>query len=356
MRRLIFAYILAASTLVQVQVPAYAQVLAYEAFGAALDSLREQAGIPALSAAIVDDKRIVWERAYGFQDIGNLIATRTDTPFNADGLTQLFTASMAMRCTEERRLSLDDRVGDFNVETSEPDASIRQLLTHTFGPPETLSFALRPSRLAPMWPIVRACARDSYRETFANLLRRLAMFDSVPGPNIVNIRSPAEGVPDREDVERYRAVLARRALPYAVDGRGRVSNGRYPSNAASLTPASGLVTTVRDLAKFDIALRDGVLISDDTLDEAWRTPVGSAGAPLPHGIGWFVQNYHGEKVVWQFGEGDDASSSLMITLPRRGLTLIVMANSDRMVRPFSLDEGDVSRSPFARVFLNLFVR
>jgi hypothetical protein len=77
---------------------------------------------------------------------------------------------------------------------------------------------------------------------------------------------------------------------------------------------------------------------------------------MPHGIGWFVQRYNGEKVVWQFGMGEDASSCLMITLPRREVTLIVMANSDRMVRPFSLEEGDVSLSPFARVFLNLFVR
>ena len=354
MLRRLFVCTIAAS--IFVQAPARAQVLVYEVLGGYLDSLREQAGIPGLAAAIVDDDRIVWERAYGLQDVGRVIATRTDTPFNADGLTQTFTAAMAMRCAEERRLSLDDHVGDFNIQTPEPDASIRQLLTHTSGPPESPSFELRPSRLEPMWPIVRACAMDSYRETFANLLVRLAMMDSVPGPNIINVKPPAEGVPDPKDVERYKAVLGRRALPYRVNDRGRASGGDFPSSAATLTPSSGLVTTVRDLAKFDIALREGIVVEAETLDEAWTRPVGSGGARLPHGIGWFVQNYHGEKVVWQFGVGENASSSLMITLPGRGVTLIVMANSDRMVRPFSLEEGDVSRSPFARVFLNLFVR
>jgi hypothetical protein len=118
------------------------------------------------------------------------------------------------------------------------------------------------------------------------------------------------------------------------------------------------VTTVRDLAKFDIALRarQGFLVEAGTLAAAWNPPADSAGRALPHGVGWFVQHYNGEKVVWQFGAGEDASSSLMITLPRRGLTLILMANSDRLVRPFSLDEGDVSLSPFARMFLKLFVR
>ena len=56
-------------------VPAQAQVLVYEVFGAYLDSLRDQAGIPGLAAAIVDTKGIIWERAYGRQNIGNALAT-----------------------------------------------------------------------------------------------------------------------------------------------------------------------------------------------------------------------------------------------------------------------------------------
>ena len=47
-----------------------AQGIVYEVFGAYLDSLRDQAGIPGLAAAIVDTNGIVWERAYGRQDIG----------------------------------------------------------------------------------------------------------------------------------------------------------------------------------------------------------------------------------------------------------------------------------------------
>ena len=343
------------ATLLLVYVPAPAQGIVYDVFGAYLDSLREQAGIPGLAAVIVDKDRIVWEGAYGRQDIGRALPTRTDTPFNADGLTQVFTAAMVLRCTEERRLSLDDRTGDFKVVTSERDATIRQLLTHTSGAPNSLTFALRPERLAPLWPIVRACAVDSYRETFADLLTRLGMFDSVPGPNIIHVVPPAEGVPDRDEVARYTDTLQRRALPYAVDNRGRVSDGEYPESAAVLTPSSGLVTTVRDLAKFDLALRGG-FVFPETLAEAWSAPADSAGRPLPHGLGWFVQTYRGEKVVWQFGVGENASSSLMITLPARGLTLIIMANSDRLVRSFRLGDGDVSLSPFARLFLSLFVR
>ncbi len=84
--------------------PARAQDFVYEVFGAYLESLRDQAGIPGLAAAIVDVNGIVWEGAYGRQDIGRAIATRTDTPFRADGLTQMMTAVMILRCAEEGRL------------------------------------------------------------------------------------------------------------------------------------------------------------------------------------------------------------------------------------------------------------
>jgi CubicO group peptidase (beta-lactamase class C family) len=340
-----------------VGVPAGAQTtLVYEVFGAYFDSLRQQAGIPGAALAVVGRDRILWERAYGAQDVDRFIAARTDTPFNADGLTQTITAVMSLQCADERRLALDDTIGDFRVDTSEPDATIHQLLTHTSGAPGRLSFAYRPERLAPLWRILRTCKVDSYRESFARLLRQLGMFDSVPGANIVTVTRGEEGVPTPDDVARYTAVLERRATPYAIDGRGRATAARYPDGAFALTPASGLVTTVRDLAKFDLALKEGLLVTPGTLAAAWSAPGDVSGAPLPHATGWFVQQFGGEQVVWQFGMTEDTSSSLMITLPARGLTLIVMANSDRLVRQYSPKDGDITLSPFARLFLNTFVR
>ena len=343
------------TVLLCLSVPAHGQVLVYEVFGAYLDSLRDQAGIPGLAAVIVDSNRIVWERAYGRQDVDSALATRGDTPFNADGLTQIITATMVLRCAEERRLSLDDRVSALGVPTPEPDASVRQILTHTSGARDNLTFALRPERLAPLWPIVRTCALDSYREIFANLLHRTGMFDSVPGPNIIDLAPRSEGVPDPADVDRYAAILKRRATPYAVDARKRAVRSSYPSSTAELTPATGLVTTVRDLAKFDLALKKGILLDAETIEQAWSVPTVN-GTPLPHGMGWFVQRYNGEKVVWQFGMAQDASSSLMISLPARGLTMILMANSDGLMKLYSPANGDVTLSPFARLFLNLFAR
>jgi CubicO group peptidase (beta-lactamase class C family) len=331
-----------------------ADELLFDRFGDYVDALRAQAGIPGLAVTIAGRTDILWEHASGLQDVERSIAARPDTPFEIDGLTQIFTAAAVLRCAEEGRLSLDDPIAIYKRGAAEPSATLRQLLTHTSGPPDALAFAYRPQRLEPLSSTIRVCTGDSYRETFANLFDRFAMVDSVPGADIVTLEPPAEGVPPPAAKARYADILSRLAPGYVVDRRGRATlSGQTPP---PLTPFDGLISTARDLARFDLALRNGALLRDETLAAAWRPALGRDHLPLPHGIGWFVQSYNGEPVVWQFGLSDNASSSLLITLPTRGLTVILLANSDGLTKAYTLAAGDVSVSPFARVFLGLFAR
>ena len=334
-----------------VRTPVYVQDLTFDAFSDYLESLRVQAGIPGLSVAVVGTNDILWEGAFGEQDLQRAVATRTDTPFHLDGVTQVFTASLVLRCVEEGRLSLDDKIGQFTSGSPDASASIHDVLTHTTASAGGLQFAYRPERLEPLSFAVTACTGESFRETLGKLLDRLGMSDSVPGPDVIHMVPTAEYVPP---VERYRNVLARLATPYASDSQGRPGASQYP--ATTLTPAAGLISTVRDFAKFDLALRNGILLLDETLALAWGPPVGHDGQPLPHGLGWFVQTYNGEPVVWQFGVGDNASSSLVAIAPKRGLTMILLANSDGLAKPFALAAGDLTLSPFARLFLEMFIR
>jgi CubicO group peptidase (beta-lactamase class C family) len=317
-------------------------------FGDYVESLRSQAGIPGLAAVIVDNTDIIWERAFGKQDIARSIATRTDTPFHLDDLTQVWTATLVLRCVEEGRLSLDDPIGQYAPASSEPNATLRQLLTFTTGPPGNLVFAYNPNRLDPLQFAVQACTGVSFRESLANQLDLLAMVDSVPGPDVIHLMPAADGFPDPAAVARYTSVLARLATPYAGSSVSHYS-------ATTLTPESGLISTVLDMAQFFLGLWQGVLLRPDTIAVAWSPPLSGTGQPLPHGIGWFVQSYNGQTVVWQFGAGDNGSSSMAVSLPGRGLTLLMLANSTGLVKPFPLAGGDLTTSPFGRLFLGLFV-
>ena len=331
-----------------------AQYLVLRSLGEYFESLRVQAGIPGLAASIVGPDDVIWEQAFGRQDNERSFAARTDTPFHLDGLTQVFTAALVLRCVEEGRLSLDDRIGLFNPDSPDAKATIRQILTHTSGASDGLAFAYRLDRLDPLAEAVKACTGDSFRETLANLLDRLAMTDSVPGPDIAHPELLTEGVLAPSAVRRYEKVLERLATPYAVSPRGQASPSQYLTT--TLTPGSGLISTVRDFAQFDLALKKGVLLRPETLAEIRRPPLGPNGLRLPHGLGWFVQTYNDETIVWQFGVSTNASSSLVVTVPARGITLVLLANSDGLVKPFALTTGNLTASPFVRLFLGLVVR
>ena len=326
--------------------------LLFERFDRYVEALRTQAGIPGLAAVIVGENDILWERAAGLQDVERAIPARSDTPFQIDGLTQLVTATLVLQCAEQGGVSLDAPISAFDTGTTDGNATIAQILTHTSGSPLSPLVAYRPERIEWLKSVVRACTGDSFRETVANQLDRLAMRDSVPGADVVYLAPPAEGVPEATQVDRYKAVLERLATSYIVRRPGQAIATAHPAKTLSAT--AGLISTVRDLAQFDLALRKGLLVRPDTLALAWSAPPAADALAARHGLGWFVQTYKGETIVWQFGVSE-ASSSLVVTVPGRGLTLILLANSDGLVAPFPLSAGDVTISPFARVFLSVAI-
>ncbi len=318
-----------------------------------LDALRVQAGIPGLAAAIVGPTDVSWEGMFGKQDVERNIATRVDTPFQLDGTTQAFVATLAMRCAWSGWLSLDDPVSKFNAASPDAGATLRQLLTHTTLGPGGLTFSYRPERMAPVAAAVAGCTDSSFRWGVSAFYDRMAMVDSVPGVDVIKLTAPQESFIDAA-LQHYADVVRRLAVPYAVDSRGRASASSYV--ASTLTPASGMVSTVRDLEQFDLAIKSGFALAEEWRTLAWTPPLDGKGQPLPHGYGWFVQSYGGSRIVWQYGVSDNASSSMIITLPQRGLTLILLANSSGLARPFDLSAGDVTVSPFARLFLSIFQR
>jgi CubicO group peptidase (beta-lactamase class C family) len=318
--------------------------LVLDRFASYLESLRAQAAIPGLAASIVGSRDIMWERGFGRQNVERSVQVSPITPFHLDGVTQIVTASLVLRrCVEEKGLSLDEPLAG---------ATLRQLLSHTSQQSNGLVFAYDLNRLDALAPVVATCTGESFRRSVADLLERMAMPDSVPGPDAATL--PPSDDFDQRTIDRYKRVMDRLATGYTVNTQGTVATSSYSQR--TLTPWSGLVTTVRDFAQFDLALKKGVLLSKDSIwQAAWKAPVGANGRPLPHGLGWFVQSYNGELVVWQFGSGN-ASSSMVVMIPNRGLTLILLANSTGLTKGFSLTAGDVSVSPFAKAFLNTFLR
>lgn len=326
-----------------------AQHLPFLLFERYLEPLRIQAGIPGLSAAVVQDGQILWERGFGHRDIESSQPATPDTPYPIADLTQVFTATLLLHCVERGVLDFDDPIGKWLPHVEAPGMTLRQMLTH--AAPGLPGYRYAPSRFALLARPVEACFDQPFRRLIAHeVFDRLSMTTAVPGYDIATAPADLRELFDEAAIARYVAVLQRVATPYRVDKRGRATPSELPP--AAVDGAHGLIASVRDLAEFDKGLP--VHLRADSLALSW-TNATQNGLPTPFGLGWFVQTYNGEKLVWHFGHFPDASSALILKVPGRRLTLILAANSDGLSAPFSLNEGDVTSSLFARTFLRLFL-
>lgn len=124
---------------------------------------------------------------------------------------------------------------------------------------------------------------------------------------------------------------------------------------ASATPSQGVEASVEDLARFASAVERGPLLSARSRSEMFRPARAPTGRALPSAPGWFVQYLGGEEARWHFGQ-DAGASALLLMLPRRRLTLAVLARTDRLSAPFWLQMGDVRWSPVAAAFMSAWPR
>src|SRR5688572_3660975 len=114
-----------------------------------LEALRQQAGIPGLSAAVVQDGELVWERGFGFEDVEARVRATPDTPYHAGGLSQTLAAVLLLQCVEQRRLALDTSVASYGVTLPEEGATLRHVLSHSSAAaPAGSAYQFSPERYA----------------------------------------------------------------------------------------------------------------------------------------------------------------------------------------------------------------
>lgn len=330
--------------------PSSAQSLDYSLFERTLDALRIEAGVPAISAVIVQDGRIAWTSGLGKQDLESNIPARADTPYVIGPLAQTLGTTLLLRkCVDQSYLETSDRVVRWTPSYPEPETTVGELLSHT-SLDKTFRYA--PSRLSALIGVFEECAGGKYPQSLGQeLFDLLAMINSVPGQTLNAPTADEVAMFDPGRLARYRDILQRVAIPYRMINRRPVRN-------AELTPAridfaQGVVASALDLAQFDLAYDRGFLAPATrllALSQAFAN-----GRALPTGLGWFVQAYNSEPIAWQFGVVENAYSSLMVKVPNRRLTLILLANSDGLTAPFGLEAGDVTASIFAKTFLRTFL-
>lgn len=326
-----------------------AQVFPYQIFERYLEPLAQQIGMPGLSALILRNGRIEWEKGYGYQDVENRVPATAETPYPIGGVTQAMTGVLVGICIDRHQLDVDDPIRKWAPAFPIPNATVRQVLAHA----SEGRYQYDPAQYTALTSVVEGCSGLPYRQAAATeILNRLAMTSSVPGLDLARPEGQAaRELFDAAPLARYADLLRRAAVPYRLD-RGRAVRSEYPTYG--LDASGGLVSTAFDLAKFEAAVDAGVPLSSSTLNQMWSGATFN-GLTMPTGLGWFVQTSSGTRLVWSFGHIPDAASALILKMPHKRLTLILLANSPGLAAGYGLEQSDVTTSPFVKIFLRLFL-
>jgi len=100
----------------------------------AVTAVLTSTGAPSASIAIVWDGRIVYEQAYGSARVTPPAPATSTMRYSIGSVSKQFTATAVLLLAEEKRLSLDDKIGKWLPDlTRANDVSIHQLLSMTAG-------------------------------------------------------------------------------------------------------------------------------------------------------------------------------------------------------------------------------
>jgi len=319
----------------------------------AVASIREALRIPALSAAVVKDGELIWAKGFGTANLEEDIAATAATPYGLASVTKPFAAFLLMKLVESGQLSLDTPAIEFGIDLGDDRITIRHLLSHTSEGVPGAQYRYSGNR----YSMLTAVIEQLYGDTFRAVLRReilapLQMDDTalnVGGCGLSYFTSQlAADDPERAVLHVYDEA----AVPYQYDDRYNVYPVPVPTYANA---AAGLISNVIDLARFAAAIEDDVLVSVETKEAMFTPTTLNSGRPGPYGLGWSTEVVDGTRLVWHYGYG--AYSALFLMVPDRDLTLIALANTQNLSRPFGLGGSDVSvlASPVALAFYKAFV-
>jgi CubicO group peptidase (beta-lactamase class C family) len=325
-----------------------------------LAALKTEHKLPGLAVVVVRDGKIVWERAYGYAYLDDEVKMTTDTPMWIASVTKPLVAALFVRLEAQKKISLDDRINDVpewtelcewlggsgisygkNLRCAAP-ITIRDILQHRVNGTPGVQFLYNPIVFSRLSRYLEHKFGGSVRDVEGrqNRMARL-MEQEVLGP--AKMRRTMSSQWQGEKV----GVFFDMALGYGVEDGDWVTRVRPERHLAG---GAGVVGTVLDLARFDIALDRGLIVRDP--ERLFTPPRRPEGTPSPYAYGWYVQHLDGERLVWHSGWDPEAGfSALYVKLPDRDLTFIALANGEGLWWGNPPDGAAIEGSPFARAFL-----
>ena len=294
---------------------------------------------------LAKDGEVLMTKAVGIANRDFDAPVTLDTKFNLGSMNKMMTAVACLQLVEQGKLSLDDPISkhlaeDWLPKVDKSKVKVRHLLTHTSGLGSFFTEEWDRSsralyRSVDDWkPVVRdetlafePGTQWSYSNT--GMLIAGAIVEKASGTDYyAYVREHITGPAGMTNTDCYEVdkVNRRLAVGYekevGADGSVTWHNNLY-QHVVRGGPAGGGYSTVEDLFRFDRALRGGKLLTQESLDQLWRTyPELSDDR---YGLGFVVERSPVGTIVGHSGGFNGISAVLSMYLDA-GYTIAVMSN------------------------------
>ena len=257
---------------------------------------------PGATVLVVQDGKPAVSRGYGYADLEARVAVTPATNFRLASVTKQFTAAAILLLVEDGRLKLDDPVRRWlpTLPDAAADITIRHLLTHTSGlidyedvMPADTALQLHDSdvlRLLESQDRLYFAPGTNYRYSNSGYALLALIVGRASGHDFasflrVRIFLPL-GMANTVAHEDGVSMIAHRAYGYSATAAG------WTRTDQSLTSAvlgdGGIYSSIDDLAKWDAALYDDRLLSDDSRRLAFQAATPTDDPDIAYGFGWRI--------------------------------------------------------------------
>jgi CubicO group peptidase (beta-lactamase class C family) len=326
------------------------------------NKVREDWNVPGFAVAIVKDDKVIFAKGYGVRELGKSERVDENTQFAIASNSKAFTtAALAILIDEKKIGGWDDKVSKYlpEFELYDPyvtrELTVRDLVSHRSGL-DTFSGDLlwyeTTYTTDEMLRRVRFLKpKSSFRSQFGyqNLMFAAAgkIVEKVSG------KSWSEFVKERiltplamtRTTTSVKDLKENFSLPHNESG-GKL-RALHLGNVDGAVAAAGLNSSVKDLANW-LRLQLGrgsfegkQIFSRERSAEMWSAAMPLSVNPFPAkdaptrlfsavGLGWFLNDYRGRKVV-SHGGGLDGMISQTAMMPEENLGLVVLTNSETPV-------------------------
>ena len=326
--------------------PAYAAAL--QRIEDKLEAKRNEYGIPGVSLVIVKDDQIIYLKGLGYKDLEKKVPVTPDTQFAIGSATKAFTALTVLMAQDEKRLSLADSpkkyLPYFHMYDPDTDKNItlRDLLSHSSGLNRTdlamITGKLTRAELIEVAGQAKPTAKLHEKFQYQNIMFVAAGEAAATAERSTWDRLVASRIFAPLGMKNSTLTIAQmqkardRSFGYSYNFDTKETKRLPYREIVQVAPAGSINSSARDMAQWLKFVLDGGtvngkrLISEESYNE-WTKPQMkiSPDGKFSYGLGWFIQDWKGKKVI-QHGGNIDGFNSQVAMIPEEHLGFVLLTN------------------------------